>query len=84
MSNSIRYTSSIVGDNVVLKVGVPKGKEEWVRVGEDLSKRDTIRRDASAQCAVEGCEEKRKYRCLKKFEVGGCSLAHLKLLNEAL
>ena len=82
ISNSIRYSSSIVGDNLVLRVGVPKGKEEWVRVGATEQKE--VMRDVRGECAVEGCGEARKYRCVKKFEMGGCSLAHLKLLNAAL
>lgn len=38
-------------------------------------------RRTPAMCAVEGCEQVRKYRCTKNFEIGGCSMAHLKLLN---
>ena len=68
---------------MVLRVGVPRGKEGWVRVGGDEDGLKA-RRDMSGECGVEGCGEKRKYRCVKKFEVGGCSLTHLRQLNEAL
>jgi hypothetical protein len=42
------------------------------------------KRDVRARCAVPGCEQNRKYRSIRKFELGGCSLNHLQLVEADL
>jgi Ino eighty subunit 2 len=77
---------------VVLRVAAPRGKEGWIDIGPNglvdgrprVNVKETERRDVSGVCAVEGCGEKRKYRSVKKFEVGGCSLAHLKQVEATI
>lgn len=81
----IRWVSSISGDNVNLRVGVPVGKENWLDVGDvGRGGGGLERRDVSGVCAVEGCKESRKYRSLKRFKVGGCCMTHLKAVEAAL
>jgi hypothetical protein len=94
---AITTISSTRGDVFSLRVAVPVGKEGWLSLGGDDSGVGiaTDRGDGmggmggmggkgSSVCAVEGCEERRKYRCTKKFEIGGCSLVHLQQVNATL
>jgi Ino eighty subunit 2 len=80
----IRWVSSISGHNVSLRVGVPVGKEEWIAVGGQSKEGKGVKRDTSGVCAVEGCGERRKYRSIGRFEVGGCCLQHLKAVEAGL
>lgn len=91
----IRWVSSIVGDRVVVIVAAPKGKDEWIGIGprpsivesktkSDVKANGSLSEKGGATCAVEGCEERRKYRCVKRFEVGGCSLQHLKQVEAGI
>ena len=79
----IRWVSSIKGDNVNILIGAPIGKENWLDVGipREVSKGRT---DIAAMCSVQGCAEKRKYRSTRQFEVGGCSMDHLKVVEAGL
>ncbi|WVQ73850.1 hypothetical protein IAR50_003431 [Cryptococcus sp. DSM 104548] len=77
----VRWTSKMGQDGaVVMSVGVPKGKEEWLQLGVPPVE---LRRDVG-MCSAPGCGEKRKYRSVKVFEKGGCSMAHLKAVEAAL
>jgi Ino eighty subunit 2 len=93
----IRWVSSIVGDRVVVRVAAPKGKDEWIGIGSrptipdsktdlksDVKANGGLAERGRATCAVEGCEERRKYRSVKRFEVGGCSLQHLKQVEAGI
>lgn len=85
----IRWVSTIVPSTeggegkVVCRVGVPKG---LVSGAEVLSMGGAVREKQRevAGCAVAGCSNGRKYRSTRKFEVGGCSLEHLRLVNHSL
>ena len=68
----------------MLKVSTPKGKEDWINVNPAVKDPSTVKRDVGGVCAVQGCEERRKYRCVKKFDIGGCSLSHLKEVEKSL
>lgn len=42
-------------------------------------------RSVKGVCAIEGCGKERKYRCVggrEAFEVGGCGIDHLKIVQE--
>ena len=80
----IRWVSSIRGEGVSLRVGVPLGKEGWLDLGGQARVEERQRRDVSGVCAVEGCAERRKYRSMRQFEVGGCCLQHLKAVEAGL
>lgn len=67
------------GESVVLSVGVKRGREEWISVGEGATTGVKKKgEDGERKCAAKGCAEARKYRCVAKSSVGGCSLPHLK------
>jgi Ino eighty subunit 2 len=68
----------------VLRLGAPKGKEDWVQVGTPLSADVKPKVSQPGTCGVDGCGERRKYRCVRKFDTGGCSMAHLKLVEQSL
>ncbi|WRT64831.1 uncharacterized protein IL334_001767 [Kwoniella shivajii] len=81
-TNMIRWTSTLSKEGeVLLRVAAPKEKEEWISLTNpektEIKEKNTI-------CGVEGCERKRIYRSMKKFEIGGCSLDHLKNVEAAL
>jgi Ino eighty subunit 2 len=81
-----------------MRVAAPRGKEDWIRVdlspGEESLARQIKSEDGAeagkgssggaAGCDAPGCGERRKYRSTKRFEAGGCSVEHLKLVNERL
>lgn len=75
----IRWVSSISGDDVIVRVGLPIGKEMFSAGRTANEKVD--KRDMSGICGVEGCGEVRKYRSTRRFEVGGCCLPHLKTVE---
>ena len=75
----IRWVSSMSGDDVILRVGLPIEKETWLAGRTGNEKVD--QRDMSGICGVAGCEESRKYRSTRRFEVGGCCLQHLKAVE---
>jgi hypothetical protein len=90
----IRWVSTLVSTTdgsgaksgeVVCRVGVPRDMAtqsevlSMGRIGGGAKQNQDARR-----CAVEGCTNGRKYRSTKKFEVGGCSMEHLKRVNESL
>jgi len=85
----VRYVSGLVDGSLVLRIGVPEGKEGWLGMGlgengVDLEKVRAGKRSKVAVCAVKGCGERRKYRSVKDFEVGGCCMAHLKEVEAGL
>jgi Ino eighty subunit 2 len=80
----IRWTSRIVnGSDVLNSVAVPAGKEQWIDM-KDQNAPPPGSRDVSGLCAVEGCGKKRIYRSTKRFEIGGCSMDHLKTVEMGL
>lgn len=83
--NGIRWVSRLDGDNVTMAVSVMEGNEKWLDFPEQPHKDDGKKsKKDEAKCGAEGCKEKRKYRSTKKFDVGGCSLPHLKEVEAAL
>lgn len=90
----IRWVSTLVSSTdgggarsgeVVCRVGVPRGMaSESEILGMGRSQGGTKQKQDARRCAVEGCKNGRKYRSTKKFEVGGCSMEHLKRVNESL
>ncbi|ORX38857.1 hypothetical protein BD324DRAFT_294568 [Kockovaella imperatae] len=90
LENMIRWISSIQDDNVVLRVAAPAGKEDWIAVSDATLAEDStdtkpvLRRDARGTCGVDGCDAERKYRSVKKFETGGCSMEHLRAVEAGL
>jgi Ino eighty subunit 2 len=82
----------------LLRVAVPRGKDDWIRVdlspgeealarrikSEDGAEGGKVSSGRAAGCDAPGCGERRKYRSTKRFEAGGCSVEHLKLVNERL
>ncbi|KAL1406249.1 hypothetical protein Q8F55_007943 [Vanrija albida] len=82
--DGVRYVSALRGDDVVLSVSVRAGREGWLDVGGGGGGERAEGRDARGLCAAKGCAQPRKYRCVGRFETGGCSLAHLKEVEAAL
>nr|XP_018265623.1 uncharacterized protein I303_01994 [Kwoniella dejecticola CBS 10117]OBR87781.1 hypothetical protein I303_01994 [Kwoniella dejecticola CBS 10117] len=92
-------TISKDGD-VLLRVAAPTEKDHWIDLvpepytasaqptsdvkAEDTSSISTVKRNASGQCNAPGCDQARKYRSVKQFEIGACSLPHLKAVEAAL
>lgn len=89
----IRYISTIRQGNFEMRLAVPTEKEGILL---DLAERNAyglagtpqgdvgdVKKLTTARptCAVGGCNEPRKYRCVKNFDIGGCSMAHLKQLD---
>ena len=71
-----------MGKNGVLEnlVSAPEGKEIWLDLPPpvEVARR---RERTLVGCAVDGCRGVRKYRCVGDFEVGGCSMEHLRVLD---
>lgn len=90
VADAVRFESRVDKDALVLAVAVPEGHDEWIALPEGSKKAATTTDAATApssgaaECAVPGCAQPRKYRCVAKFEVGGCSLAHLKEVEAGL
>jgi hypothetical protein len=103
--DGIHFESRMKGDKLVLSVAVPRGREEWIQIGDPASARVQADkavadgkpltaaartpqplqpRNMAGACAVPGCAQPRKYRCTQQFEVGGCSLEHLKQVEQGL
>lgn len=78
--DGVRYVSKMDGDRVVLAVAVRQGREDWIALPEDEEPKPRPR----AECSVKGCGLPRKYRSVKAFEEGGCSLPHLKEVEAQL
>ena len=83
-SDMIRWTSSLMDDRVVMRVAAPEGKEDWIAVTSAQNTEQPRATIGVAPCGVQGCSEKRKYRSVKEFNSGGCSLEHLKLFEASL
>jgi hypothetical protein len=64
-----------------MSVSAPIGIESALEVGTAEPVRPLFQ---EALCAIQGCGAKRKYRSTKRFDVGGCSMEHLRLVNETL
>lgn len=79
--HGIRWSSRLDGENVTMAVSVMEGNEKWLELPE--ADRPPAK-SKEGKCAAKGCSEKRKYRSTKKFDVGGCSLPHLKEVEAAL
>jgi Ino eighty subunit 2 len=81
----LRFVSSIKSGKFEMLVSAPPGKETAIefesppRAGHGAAEKKT-----EARCAVKGCSEKRKYRSVLEFETGGCSMPHLKLVEQSL
>jgi Ino eighty subunit 2 len=81
----LRFVSSIKSGKFEMLVSAPPGKEKVIefasapRTGQVAGGKK-----AEARCAVKGCGEKRKYRSVLNFETGGCSMSHLKLVEQSL
>ncbi|TYJ54648.1 hypothetical protein B9479_004682 [Cryptococcus floricola] len=70
----VRWTSKMGKEGaVVMSVAVPSGQERWLDMGAPSVEPKKDER----MCNAPGCGEKRKYRSVKVFEKGGCSMAHL-------
>lgn len=83
--NGIRWVSRLDGENVTMAVSVMEGNEKWLDFPEQPPREAGEKKDkGEGKCAAKGCTEKRKYRSTKKFDVGGCSLPHLKEVEAAL
>ncbi|BEJ12940.1 hypothetical protein CspHIS471_0301140 [Cutaneotrichosporon sp. HIS471] len=73
--DGVRWVSSLAGEDVVLRVGVKAGRDEWIAVGDG----PRIESDkGNMVCAAKGCKQPRKYRSVGKRSVGGCCVAHLR------
>ncbi|WWC67885.1 uncharacterized protein I206_101803 [Kwoniella pini CBS 10737] len=95
-SNMIRWSSTINKDGEIqLRVGAPKEKDHWISLRPEAytepsqsvikpEQAEVQPRDSRVKCDAPGCEKDRKYRSTKKFEVGGCSLPHLKAVEATL
>ena len=86
-SDMIRWVSSIQDDKVVIRVGAPAGKEEWIKLAsldDAPSEAKPQHRNTRGTCGVRGCSQSRKYRSVKRFEVGGCCMEHLKKVEASL
>jgi len=83
IADAVRYESRIEQNKLVLAVAVPVGREEWIAFGEEGEEKKESR-NTKGNCAVPGCDQPRKYRCVAKFEVGGCSLEHLRQVEQSL
>lgn len=79
--DGVRYVSRLDGDKLVLEVAVRPGREEWIALPEDEHPKLATK---VAVCSVTGCNQPRKYRCVKAIEKGGCSLPHLKEVETQL
>ncbi|KAK8847351.1 hypothetical protein IAR55_005208 [Kwoniella newhampshirensis] len=89
----IRWVSTVSNDgDVVIRVAAPKEKDEWLGLdsGEKVEKEeeeDVVEMEKKPDmgiCNVIGCGEKRKYRSVMQFEMGGCCLDHLKSVESGL
>lgn len=85
-AEGVHYRNVMEGDKLVLSISVPPGRDEWIAIGstEEEDSKPKLGAGKEGQCGVKGCSEKRKYRCVAKFEVGGCSMAHLKEVEKGL
>ncbi|OCF76863.1 hypothetical protein I204_02571 [Kwoniella mangroviensis CBS 8886] len=83
-SNMIRWSSTLTKDgDILLRVGAPKEKEDWISLtpaGEEGKDKLIVREIPT--CGVVGCAKKRIYRSTKNFDIGGCSLDHLKAVEK--
>jgi Ino eighty subunit 2 len=68
--------------NLIMRVGVPPGREGWL--GMDTSAIAAPGVKGKGICGVHGCGKERIYRSVKSFEIGGCSMAHLKEVDAGL
>ena len=69
------------------RVAAPIGKNDWIGVDRNavgLPVEPPIPRRGNGRCVVEGCGRDRKYRSVKDPTVGGCSMEHLKMVNNTL
>lgn len=76
----MRYVSRLDGEKLVVQIAVRPGREDWIALPEH----DERKIPPQAACSVKGCGQPRKYRCVKAFEKGGCSLPHLKEVEARL
>lgn len=84
----IRWSSKMEGEKMVIRVAAPVGKDDWIALGVVAPtlevKEEKPKITPPAACAVTGCGNARKYRSTKQFDKGGCSMEHLKMVNEGL
>ncbi|WVQ69182.1 uncharacterized protein L199_007398 [Kwoniella botswanensis] len=84
LSNMIRWSSTLTKDgDILLRVGAPKEKDDWISLtpaGKEGKDRLMVREIPT--CGVVGCANKRIYRSTKNFDIGGCSLDHLKAVEK--
>lgn len=67
-----------------MAVSVMEGNEKWLELPAAPERTAAAKENSEGRCGAKGCSEKRKYRSTKKFDVGGCSLPHLKEVEAAL
>lgn len=80
----LRFVSSIRSGKFEMFVSAPQGKEQAITF-EDAPRRERAGKGkVDARCGVAECGEKRKYRSVLDFEKGGCSMPHLKLVEQSL
>jgi Ino eighty subunit 2 len=79
----LRFVSSIRSGKFEMFVSAPPGKEQAIAL-EATRPEPVIRSNTKAHCGVKGCGETRKYRSVLDFEKGGCSMSHLKLVEQSL
>lgn len=93
----IRWVSTVVpapdgekGGDVMCRVGIPGGMvggeniASWSVGSNEKNVRRVREGEGENKCAVDGCSNGRKYRSTRKSEVGGCSVEHLRQVNENL
>lgn len=81
----LRFVSSIRSGKFEMFVSAPPGKEQAIALEEAPVRLEQAGRGkAEAHCGVKGCGERRKYRSVLDFEKGGCSMPHLKLVEQSL
>ena len=83
-----------MGDSVVMRVAAPKDKDNWLNLNlNDVTSVGNVKAERGGRgekhskqgiCGVNGCGAKRIYRSVKRFEVGGCCMEHLKVVEAGL
>lgn len=79
----IRLTSTIKDGDFKMSLSFPK-REQDVLAAVPKTQSTSAFAEHVGRCGVKGCDRERIYRCTKKPEVGGCSLAHLKEVQQGV